>query len=66
VNFVLVAAAALAAVVGVHGATFLIARRVGRYNVVDIAWGVGFVAVAPGWPRQWAPVTCSVGYCCWC
>ena len=36
----------MVAVVLVHGATFLIARRVGRYNVVDIAWGIGFVAVA--------------------
>ena len=24
----------------------LIGRRIGRYNVVDVAWGVGFVAVA--------------------
>jgi steroid 5-alpha reductase family enzyme len=46
VNFVVVAAAALAAVVVVHSATFFIARRVGRYNVVDIAWSIGFVAVA--------------------
>ena len=30
----------------VHGITFLIGRRIGRYNVVDAAWGVGFVAVA--------------------
>ena len=29
-----------------HGITFLIGRRIGRYNVVDVAWGVGFVAVA--------------------
>jgi steroid 5-alpha reductase family enzyme len=33
-------------VVGVHGTTFAIGRRIGRYNVVDIAWGIGFVAVA--------------------
>lgn len=45
-NLALVAGAAVVAVVLVHGATFLIARRVGRYNVVDIAWGIGFVAVA--------------------
>ena len=25
---------------------FLIGRRLGRYNVVDVTWGVGFVAVA--------------------
>ncbi len=30
----------------VHGITFLIGRRIGRYNVVDVAWGLGFVAVA--------------------
>jgi len=46
VSLALVAGAAVVAVVLVHGATFLIARRVGRYNVVDIAWGIGFVAVA--------------------
>jgi steroid 5-alpha reductase family enzyme len=45
-NFVLVTVAALLTVIVVHGATFFIARRVGRYNVVDIAWGIGFVAVA--------------------
>jgi steroid 5-alpha reductase family enzyme len=32
----------------VHGITFLIGRRIGRYNVVDVAWGLGFVAVAAG------------------
>ena len=36
----------LAILVVVHGITFLIGRRIGRYNVVDVAWGVGFVAVA--------------------
>jgi steroid 5-alpha reductase family enzyme len=30
----------------VHSVTFVIGRRLGRYNVVDVAWGVGFVAVA--------------------
>ena len=45
-NLALVAGAAAASVVAVHSATFLIARRIGRYNVVDIAWGIGFVAVA--------------------
>jgi steroid 5-alpha reductase family enzyme len=46
VSFVFVAVAALVAVVVVHSCTFFIARRVGRYNVVDIAWSIGFVAVA--------------------
>ena len=45
-NFVVVSAASLAILVVVHGITFLIGRRIGRYNVVDVAWGVGFVAVA--------------------
>jgi steroid 5-alpha reductase family enzyme len=34
------------AVFVVLGATFLVALRVGRHAVVDIAWGLGFVAVA--------------------
>lgn len=45
-NFLAVAVGSLAAVVVVFGATFLIGRRVGRYNVVDIAWGIGFVVLA--------------------
>jgi len=45
-GFLAVSAASLAAVVVVHTTTFLIGRRIGRYNVVDAAWGVGFVAVA--------------------
>lgn len=36
----------LIAVVVVLGATFGVARRVGRHSVVDVAWGLGFVAVA--------------------
>jgi steroid 5-alpha reductase family enzyme len=45
-NFLMVSAASLAAVVVVFGATFGISRRIGRANVVDVAWGLGFVAVA--------------------
>jgi steroid 5-alpha reductase family enzyme len=45
-NFVVVSAASLTILVVVHGITFLIGRRIGRYNVVDAAWGIGFVAVA--------------------
>ncbi len=45
-NVVVVAAGSLAILVVVHGITFLIGRRIGRYNVVDVAWGLGFVAVA--------------------
>ena len=36
----------VAAVVVVLGATFLVAVRLGRHAVVDVAWGLGFVAVA--------------------
>ena len=45
-NFLVVSAASLAILVVVHGITFLIGRRIGRYNVVDVTWGLGFVAVA--------------------
>jgi steroid 5-alpha reductase family enzyme len=45
-DFVVVSAASLAILVVVHGFTFVIGRRIGRYNVVDAAWGIGFVAVA--------------------
>lgn len=34
------------AVAVVHSVTFAIGRKVGRYNVVDVAWGIGFVVVA--------------------
>jgi steroid 5-alpha reductase family enzyme len=42
-NFALVTGACLLTVIVVHGATFFIARRVGRYNVVDIAWSIARV-----------------------
>ena len=42
----MVTAASLLVVAAVHGATSFVARRLGRYNVVDIAWGIGFVAIA--------------------
>jgi steroid 5-alpha reductase family enzyme len=45
-TFLVVSAAALATVVLGYGITFLIGRRIGRYNVVDVTWGVSFVAVA--------------------
>ena len=45
-NFVVVSVASLAILVVVHGLTFVIGRRIGRYNVVDAAWGIGFIAVA--------------------
>lgn len=46
VNLLQVSAASALALVVVHSVTFAIARRIGRYNVVDVAWGVGFVAIA--------------------
>lgn len=45
-NFLVVTASAAAVLIVVHTVTFRIGRRVGRYNVVDVAWGVGFLAVA--------------------
>ncbi|MGW4100851.1 DUF1295 domain-containing protein [Mycobacterium sp. NPDC004974] len=42
----MIAAVSLAALAVVHGSTFLIGRKLGRYNVVDVAWGIGFIVVA--------------------
>jgi steroid 5-alpha reductase family enzyme len=46
VCFATVSGACAAALLVVFAITFLIARRIGRYNVVDVAWGLGFIAVA--------------------
>lgn len=46
VDVVTVAGASVAALLAVHAGTFAITRRVGRYNVVDVAWGLGFIAIA--------------------
>jgi steroid 5-alpha reductase family enzyme len=45
-NLAQVSGASIVAVAVVHSVTFAIGRRIGRYNVVDVAWGVGFVAIA--------------------
>lgn len=45
-NVALVSAASLGAVIVVFAATFVVGRRLGRYNVVDVTWGIGFVVVA--------------------
>jgi steroid 5-alpha reductase family enzyme len=45
-NLVVVSAASLVILILVYGATFLIGRRIGRYNVVDVTWGASFVVVA--------------------
>jgi steroid 5-alpha reductase family enzyme len=46
VRFLVVSGAALAILTFTYGIAFLVGRRIGRYNVVDVTWGVGFVAVA--------------------
>lgn len=38
----------------IFGATFFVARRVGRWNVVDVTWGLSFVVIAAvsfGWSQ---------------
>jgi steroid 5-alpha reductase family enzyme len=45
-NLAQVCGASILALAVVHSVTFAIGRRIGRYNVVDVAWGLGFVAVA--------------------
>jgi steroid 5-alpha reductase family enzyme len=45
-DFAVVSGASVAALLAVHAVTFVIARRIGRYNVVDVAWGLGFIAIA--------------------
>jgi len=45
-NLAQVAGASVLGLAVVHSVTFAIGRRIGRYNVVDVAWGVGFVAIA--------------------
>jgi steroid 5-alpha reductase family enzyme len=46
VNLLEVSGGSVLALAVVHSVTFAVGRRIGRYNVVDVAWGVGFVAVA--------------------
>ena len=46
VDFATVSGASVAALLVLHTITFAIGRRIGRYNVVDVAWGLGFIAVA--------------------
>ena len=45
-NFLVVTTASIGVLVVMHGITFAIGRRIGRYNVVDVTWGLGFVGVA--------------------
>jgi steroid 5-alpha reductase family enzyme len=46
VNLLVIGLASLTALALIHGVTFFVGRRIGRYNVVDVAWGLGFVAIA--------------------
>jgi steroid 5-alpha reductase family enzyme len=46
VSFLVVSGAALAILILTYGVAFVVGRRIGRYNVVDVTWGVGFVVVA--------------------
>ncbi|MGH3635475.1 DUF1295 domain-containing protein [Mycobacterium sp.] len=45
-TFAVVSAISAAVLVVLQAVTFGIGRRIGRYNVVDVAWGIGFIAVA--------------------
>lgn len=45
-QFWVVTLIAVAALAVLHAGTFAVARRLGRYNVVDVVWGLGFVLVA--------------------
>ena len=45
-NLAQVSGGAILVLAVVHSIAFAIGRRIGRYNVVDVAWGIGFVAIA--------------------
>ena len=45
-SFLTVTLVSLAGLAVLQAATFAVGRRIGRYNVVDVAWGAGFVYVA--------------------
>ncbi len=46
VDFAVISGTSVVALLVLHAVTFAIGRRIGRYNVVDVAWGLGFIAVA--------------------
>lgn len=52
-------AVAFGVTVVVFVASWLVGRRVGRYNVVDVTWGLGFVAIAAT-TLVWARARCDV------
>lgn len=45
-DFVRLSAASAVALLVLHTITFSVGHRIGRYNVVDVAWGLGFIVVA--------------------
>jgi steroid 5-alpha reductase family enzyme len=45
-NLLQVSVTSVLALTVLHSVTFAIGRRIGRYNVVDVAWGLGFIAIA--------------------
>lgn len=45
-EFATMSAASAVALRALHAITFSIGHRMGRYNVVDVAWGLGFLIVA--------------------
>ncbi|HET8994493.1 MAG TPA: DUF1295 domain-containing protein [Rhodococcus sp. (in: high G+C Gram-positive bacteria)] len=45
-EFFLITATALVLLTLIQAITFTVGHRIGRYNVVDVSWGLGFVAVA--------------------
>ncbi|OBI47482.1 hypothetical protein A5707_19605 [Mycobacterium kyorinense] len=44
--FAVVCGVSIAAIAVIQAVALVIGRRIGRYNVVDVAWGIGFIAVA--------------------
>ncbi len=46
VNLLEVSAVSFLVLAALQAVTFAVGTRIGRYNVVDVAWGLGFVAVA--------------------
>lgn len=45
-SFALVSGSSVVVLALAHGVSFEVGRRIGRYNVVDVTWGIGFVLVA--------------------
>ncbi len=45
-DFLVASAVAAAAVVALVLITWLVGKAIGRFNVIDVAWGLGFVVVA--------------------